>query len=105
MGRVVIVAMRPKAGCEAKLRNLVAGHVEILRQQGLATEREPVILAAGDGTVIEVFEWKSGAAIEAAHQNPAVLSLWERFAEVCEFIPVGDVHESAQLFSEFEPLD
>lgn len=36
-------------------------------------------MEAGDGTVVEVFEWKSQAAIDSAHTNPEVQRLWKFF--------------------------
>lgn len=105
MGRVVIVALRPRPKCEARLKELVAEHFGVLRREGLVTDRDPIITGAADGTVIEVFEWKSRQAIDAAHENPAVLALWEKFAEVCDFVPLREVAESGELFSEFEPLN
>ena len=69
-GVCVIVAYRPKPGKEAELLALVRARVPTLRQEGLVTERAPVIMRAKDGTLLEVSEWKSRAAIEAAHQNP-----------------------------------
>lgn len=105
MGRIVIVAYRPKAGHEQALRRLVRGHVSRLRAEGLVSEREPVLMEAKDGTVIEVFEWKSEEAIEAAHGNAAVQAMWREYGEVCDYIPAGTVAEMGQLFSEFTPLD
>ena len=58
-----------------------------------------------DGTIIEVFEWKSRSSIEQAHTNPAVLQMWQQYSEVCEYIPIGKVEESANLFSDFTPLE
>jgi quinol monooxygenase YgiN len=73
MSVIVIVAYRPRPGKEALLLQLTKEHVTILREQGLATERVPYAMRSADGTIIEVFEWKSKEAIEAAHTNPAVL--------------------------------
>ena len=105
MGRVVIVAYRPKAGQRDKLRALTRDHVAILRQEGLATDREPIAMEAADGTVVEVFEWVSAEAIEAAHKNDAVNRMWAEYAEVCDYIPAAQVEELSQLFSEFTPID
>jgi hypothetical protein len=62
-------------------------------------------MRASDGTVIEVFEWVSKEAIEAAHKNEAVVTMWQRYAGVCDYIPIGQVPEAAELFSEFTPVD
>ena len=61
-------------------------------------------MRAKDDTVIEVFEWVSVEAIESAHENPAVLEMWQKYAEVCDYIPISKVSEAAQMFSEFTPI-
>jgi hypothetical protein len=70
----------------------------------LATDRESALMRASDGTVVEVFEWKSTEAIAAAHSHPAVLAMWEEYAAVCEYVPIADVPEAAELFSGFDPI-
>jgi len=64
-GVCVIVAYRPKPGKEDGLQ-LVRSRVPTLRQEGLVSDRAPTIMRAGDGTIIEVSEWKSREAIDAA---------------------------------------
>ncbi|HEY9104670.1 antibiotic biosynthesis monooxygenase [Chitinimonas sp.] len=104
MGRFVIVAYRPKPGQEAALRSVVERHAEVLRQQALITERPAQIMQAGDGTLVEVFEWRSASAIDAAHANPAVQALWAEFAAACDYVPLASLAEADQLFAEFDPL-
>jgi hypothetical protein len=82
---------------------LVRGHVERLRAIDLVTGREPITMEAGDGTIVEVFEWASADAIRTAHGHPAVLELWEEFGRVCDYVPIGEVAEASQMFSEFSP--
>jgi hypothetical protein len=80
-------------------------HLRILKSQDLVTDRTSIIMEAKDGTIIEVFEWKSEAAIEAAHTNPVVQAMWEEYTAVCEYVPIAAVAEAHQLFSEFAPLE
>jgi len=80
MSRGVIVIYRPKNGKDAALLQLVKDHMSILRTQNLVTDRAPIIMKAADGSIIEVFEWKSAGAIKEAHQNKVVQELWERLA-------------------------
>jgi hypothetical protein len=87
-----------------ELDALARDHVEILRNEDLVTDRVPIIMEAKDGTILEVFEWKSAEAIEAAHSNPNVLAMWERNRVACDYIPVAEVPEAVELFSEFEPF-
>ncbi|MEE4192740.1 MAG: hypothetical protein V2I66_14260 [Halieaceae bacterium] len=105
MGRIVIVAYRPKSGREADLEALVRAHVPKLQALGLATQRTPVVMRAADGTTVEVFEWSSPGAIEQAHANAEVQAMWADFAEACDYLPIAEVPEAARLFSEFEALD
>jgi len=104
MGRIVIACYRPKPGMKNALDALMRDHVKILRQEDLVTDRVPIMMEAKDGTVIEVFEWKSVEAIDAAHSNPAVLAMWERNKLACDYIPVAEVPEALELFSGFEPF-
>jgi quinol monooxygenase YgiN len=101
---MVIVAYRPRPGKEALLLELTRQHLPVLRAQGLATDRPAYVVRAADGTIVEIFEWKSQAAIDRAHQNPAVAKMWERYAEACEYVPLKSLKEAGDLFAAFEPL-
>lgn len=101
---VVIVAYRPKPGKDEDLLQLTREHVALLREEGLATERAVVAARAGDGTIVEVFEWAPGG-VERAHSNPSVRKLWERYAVACEIVPLNQVAESSTMFASFVPLN
>lgn len=104
MGRIVVACYRPRPGLDADLIELTRTHVPRLRAQGLATDRAPVIAVAADGTVVEVFEWTSAAAIEAAHSNPEVRAMWEEYDRVCTHVPIGEVEGASDLFTELTPV-
>jgi quinol monooxygenase YgiN len=104
MGRIVIVGYKPKPGKAEALRSLASTHMQRLRAEGLVTAREAIIMEASDGTIIEVFEWKSKEAIESAHKNPGVQALWKEFSDVCDYVPVATIAEAKQLFAEFAPV-
>jgi hypothetical protein len=104
IGRFVIVAYRPYQGKEERLLELTREHLPILRSQGLATDRPSYVMRATDGTIIEVFEWKSAEAIAAAHQNPVWQAMCGRYSEVCEYISLENLNESKNMFAEFEPI-
>jgi hypothetical protein len=104
MGRFVIAAFKPKPGMHARLDAVVDKHWRILRDEKLVTERPRHAMRAGDGTVIEVFEWASAEAIERAHLTPAVLALWAEFEAACDYVPLSSLGEAQHPFSEFESL-
>jgi len=103
--RLVIVGYRPFPGKENALRELMKTHVITLRKEGLASDREPILMTSRNGTIIEVFGWKSKEAIESAHKNSEVQKMWGAYAEVCEYVPVGSLEEANNLFSEFTSLE
>ncbi|MCZ6690854.1 MAG: hypothetical protein O7H41_14775 [Planctomycetota bacterium] len=105
MGRFVIACYRPKAGKREALHVLMKTHLQRLRAEGLVTDRKSAMMEAQDGTVIEVFEWKSKEAIEAAHSNPQVMAMWSEYEKVCDYVPVSSLKETKELFAEFEPLN
>jgi quinol monooxygenase YgiN len=103
--RIVIAAYRAKPGKADVLVSEVRDHHQLLRSEGLATDRSAVVMQAADGTVIEVFEWASRAAIEEAHANPRVQMMWERFEDCAEIVSLGSLAEAGQPFAEFSALD
>jgi len=105
VGQFTIAVYRPKPGKEADLMQVVKEHVPILRNEGLATDRVAHVMKAKDGTIVEVFEWASTDAIAAAHKNPNVLVMWERFGQACELIKLDDLAETKAMFPGFEPID
>jgi quinol monooxygenase YgiN len=104
-GVCVIVAYRPKPGKETDLLEIVRSRVPTLAAEGLVTDRAPVLMRAQDSTIIEVSEWKSREAIDAAHRNPNVLALWSRFFAVCDCVPLKTLAEAEAMFAGFEPIE
>ncbi len=104
MAHLSIALYRPKEGKEEALLALVHGHVPRLREIGLANDYPPVLLRSKDGTLLEIFEWVSTEAIDAAHQHPAVMAMWGEFGEACDYVRLADLPEVADLFPHFERL-
>lgn len=105
MGVLVIVAYRPFPGKERRLLELTKQHLPVLRREGLVTERPSCAMRAKDGTIVEVFEWKSKESLASAHENPAVQKMWKRYQETCEYIPLSSLKECQDMFAEFEPIE
>ena len=101
MGNMVIALFRPMPDKAADLMACMRDHLPVLRAQGLATSRPSTILRAADGTLLEIFEWVSQEAIDAAHDNPAVLALWQRYAACCDYVTLGDLAEAKAMFPGF----
>jgi quinol monooxygenase YgiN len=104
-GVCVIVAYRPKSGKEDELLELVRSRMPTLRKKGLVSDRAPTIMRARDGTIVEVSEWKSREAIDAAHKNPNILAMWKKFFDACDCVPLNTLAEASEMFASFEPID
>ena len=105
MGKFVIAAYSPKPGKTDQLMAVIGKHERILRNENLITDRPFYIMRAGDGTIVEVFEWKDADAISKAHSNPAVAVLWAEFEAACTYRPLHTLAECQQLFANFESVD
>jgi len=53
-------------------------------------------------TIIELSEWKSQEAFDAAHKNPNVLAMLEKFFAICDCVPFRTL--AKEMFPNFEPL-
>ncbi len=104
MGRFVIVAYTPKPGKEKNLLAAVKKHLEVLSAERLVTDRPGYVMRAADGTIVEVFEWRSAEAIKEAHSNPAVAALWAEFGAACDVTPLTKLPEAHQMFAELGRL-
>ncbi len=104
MGIHVLAIYKPTEDGAAALETEVATHVQKLRELGFATDFPSAILRAEDGTIIEHFEWVDQAAIDAAHEHPAVHEMWGRFAACCEYGTLDGLPNASTMFPEFEYL-
>jgi quinol monooxygenase YgiN len=100
-----IASYRPKPGKEDALMKLVEKHLPKLRELEFATDRQNYIARAQDGTIIEVFEWTSMNAVNAAHQHPAISDIWEKMSLVADFFPVNALDEMKGPFADFKILN
>ena len=80
-------------------------HWSVFRARSPDADKPSRVRRATDGTIVEVFEWTSAEAIERAHGNTAVQALWDEFATVCDYVPVGGLAECQHMFSEFEAVE
>ncbi len=105
MGRFVVVAYKPKPGKDLELLAAVKKHWAVLEAEQLVSHRQPYAMRAADGTILEVFEWRSAEAIQQAHGNPKIQALWDEFGAACDYLPLAALAEARQMFGEVEPVE
>jgi quinol monooxygenase YgiN len=102
--KVAIALYRPHPGKEEELLKIVDTHIPTLRSENLITNREPLLLQSEDGTLIEIFEWKSEEATEKAHYTPAIMKIWESMMGVAEMANLSSLPEAGHPFPNFRAL-
>jgi hypothetical protein len=102
--RIVIAAYRPKPGQAASLADLLLAHVPMLQDEGLATDREAVLMRASDGTVVEVFEWSYDGAADEARSNEAAAEMSGHLDRLADVVTLADLPEAGARFPHFKPI-
>lgn len=104
-GKVLaLAAYKAKPGQKEALMKLVERHLPQLRDLGFATGRENYVAESQDGTILEVFEWASMDAVNAAHQHPAISDIWEKMTLIADFFPIKELKECNGPFADFKIL-
>jgi len=83
---LVLSAYRPRPGQSGELLEFFAEELATLRQRGHVTERPAPIVRTVAGDYLVVLEWSTDHAVGDAHEDAEVLALWERKAELVEYI-------------------
>lgn len=84
----VISTFRIIEGKEEEFIGLLRAHWPSLRKVGLVTDTPPQVFrgreASGKSYFVEIFEWRDAAAVQTAHELPAVMAVWEPMGALCE---------------------
>jgi hypothetical protein len=99
---VVIAMYRPHEGKTQELDRLVSKHSRFLKESGLTTARESLVAQSADGSILEIFEWASHEASQAAHKHPEIVNIWKEFATVCDFGKLDQLPEAKNRFPHFQ---
>jgi quinol monooxygenase YgiN len=77
----VICTFRVKKGRERAFEKLLRAHWPTLRRLGLVTAEPSRAYRGKDAAkkpyYVEIFTWKSPAAVDVAHRSPEVMAVWE----------------------------
>lgn len=102
--RIVIALYKPKKGRAKALMKTVARHLPALRKARLVTRRPGILMQAKDGTLLEIFEWRSERHTRIAHTHPVIRPLWERVGRDAAIMTLGKLKEAKDMFPHFTPL-
>jgi catechol 2,3-dioxygenase-like lactoylglutathione lyase family enzyme/DNA-binding transcriptional ArsR family regulator len=102
---IVFACYRPKPGKDRQFRAILARHVPTLWELGLVTNRAPIIVRSGNGSYVEVFEWKNAKSVGLAHEHPMVAKIWEAMGKVANWSTLKSLEETGSNFPHFTPVE
>jgi hypothetical protein len=102
MGQLAFAMYKPKKGKLTTLKKLLKDHIPTLRKYELITDKGAFMIQSTDGTIIEIFEWTSEEAKNAAHRHPAIMKIWGPMMPICEFPHMEDLPEASRSFPNFK---
>jgi hypothetical protein len=83
----VTATYRVPRKAEPVFRRLLKAHWPTLRRLKLVGPARPLILRGqekGGPIYIEIFDWVSMAAVDAAHRAPEVAAIWDGIGRLCK---------------------
>jgi hypothetical protein len=83
---LALSAYRPFPRRSQELLELFADELAMLRRRGHVTDRRAPVVRTRDGDYLVVLEWSSDHAVGDAHADSEVLALWERKAQLAEYL-------------------
>jgi len=90
---------RPRSGCTDEFLLLLREELATLRRRGHVTERPAPVVRAEDGELLVVLEWSTEHAVDDAHADPEVLAVWDRKAQLADYITLPDLARSDVPFA------
>lgn len=106
--KIVIAAYRSKPGMESRLAGHIAEKRKFMTEAGYYTSRPAIVMRSekDESLIIEIIEWESLEAIERAHKDDRVHSIWAGFDELCKEVGcrLDSFPEAGISFPHFAPV-
>ena len=83
---LALAAYRPRSEREDDFLVFLHEELALLRRRGHVTERRAPVVRAPKGELLVILEWSTDHAVDDAHADPDVLEVWDRKAELAEYI-------------------
>jgi hypothetical protein len=104
MHHIALILYSPRKGREQELIEMLQHNIPVMRKLGLVTDREQILAGTKDGSIIQIFEWKSQDSQEQAMAHPVVQEMWLKAGNISEFQKPAAVAEFNEVFSMFKTI-
>ena len=105
MTELALAGYRPRAGREDELVQVLREDVATFRARGHVTERPAPLVRTENGELLVVLEWSSEHAVDDAHADAEVMAVWERKAELAEYVAPRELAGSDVPFARWSLVD
>jgi hypothetical protein len=96
---LALSAYRPFRDKADELQAFFAEELATLRRRGHVTDRPAPVVRTDADQFLVVLEWASDHAVGDAHEDSEILTLWERKAQLAEYISPRELAGSAVPFA------
>lgn len=100
--RLSLSAYRPRVDDRHRLEEHLRQEIAALRSRGHITERPVPICRTEAGEYLVVLEWSTTTAVDDAHADAAILAIWERKAELFEYVGVSELARASVPFAAYD---
>jgi hypothetical protein len=104
MHHIALILYSPRKGRKQELIEMLQHNIPVMRKLGLVTDREQILAGTKDGSIIQIFEWKSQDSQEQAMAHPVVQEMWLKAGNISEFQKPAAVAEFNEVFSMFKTI-
>jgi hypothetical protein len=104
MRQIALILYSPRKDREQELVEMLQNNIPVMRKLGLITDREQILARTKDGSIIQLFEWKSEESQDQAMAHPVVQEMWLKVGNISEFQKPAAVAEFNEVFSMFETI-
>lgn len=101
----VFASFRPFQEDDPEFLEAFDRNVEILREQGYATDRPTIRFRSENGSFVELFYWASPDAVHDAHFDPVVQEVWSVLCDTSSSaVTMSSIPETSELAPTFRTM-
>ena len=105
MTELALAAYRPREGHEDELLRVLEQDIATLRRRGHVTDRRAPLVRTESGELLVVLEWSSEHAVDDAHEDLEVLSVWKRKDQLAHYVSPSELAGAEMPFARWSVVD
>lgn len=104
MPRILIVAYRPKSGKSDDVLALLAQQLKAIRNVGTRTTRDPWLMHASNGEILQISEYSSERDVERCWEDVTYQDIGAQLTALCDMVPIRSLQESSAAYMDLQAV-